>query len=69
MLKENIRLSQRIEAFDVTVLNQGKVVFEYSGSVIGYKKIVRVPDVEATEIVIRITDSRVSPTLSFIGLY
>ncbi len=69
VLKENIKLSQRIEAFEITVFNRSKTVFEYKGSVIGYKKIVKVPNVVATKIEIKILESRVSPTLSFIGLY
>ncbi len=69
VLKENIKLGQRIESYRITVYRQDTEVFSYEGSIIGYKKIVRLPEVTATGIVIEILDSRVSPTLSFIGLY
>ena len=40
-----------------------------SGTTIGYQKIARFEAVSTDEIRIRITDSRVCPVLSFIGVY
>lgn len=71
VLKENIRMSQRIEGFEIAAVEpeseEEKVV--YCGTVVGYKKIARFPETRVDRLVIRITDSRVCPTLSFIGVY
>lgn len=66
VLKENIRMSQRIESFRIED-GEGKVL--YQGSTVGYKKIAIFPEAEVEELHIRILDSRVCPTLSFVGVY
>ncbi len=67
VLKENIRLSQRIEAFSVLDGNGNTLG---RGTVVGYKKILRLPAPVLTDsITLRIEDSRVCPTLSFLGVY
>lgn len=67
VLKENIRCSQRIERFSV-VDGDGKTA--YHGTTVGYRKIVRLPRaLETDSLTIRIEDSRVCPTLSFLGAY
>lgn len=65
VMKENILMSQRIEAFEIYA-DTGLV---YSGTVVGYKKIARFPAVKTKTLRIKITDSRVCPTLCFIGAY
>ena len=65
VLKENIRLSQRIESF--RILADGREV--YAGTVVGYKRIAVFDPVLTRELVIEITDARLSTTLSFIGVY
>ena len=66
VLKENIRFSQRIETFDIQDGN-GRLL--YKGNTVGYKKIAKFPAAEVSELIIRIHDSRVCPTLSFVGVY
>ena len=66
VMKENIRLSQRIEAFEI--LDETEKCL-YKGSVVGYKKIAAFEEVKTGSLKIRILDSRVCPTLSFIGVY
>lgn len=70
VLKENILISQRIESFTVTA-HLGESSEEiYSGTVVGYKRIIPLKNaITADKLTIRITDSRVAPTLSFIGIY
>ena len=41
----------------------------YTGTVIGYKKIIDLQGVETDAIEIRIEDSRVAPVISFVGVY
>lgn len=69
VLKENIALSQRIESFEVSCLLEDTLVYSCTKTVVGYKNIIRVPAVLADTVLIKIRDSRVSPTLSFIGVY
>ena len=69
VLKENITHGQRVESFEI--LAKAGEGFEkiYSGTIIGYKKIIPLPSLTTDCIKIRITDSRTEPTLSFIGIY
>ena len=63
-------MSQRVERFAVDVLLPGGIWREIaSGTTVGYKKIVRFDAVRTDAIRLRITDSRVCPVLSFIGIY
>ncbi|MBO5037017.1 MAG: alpha-L-fucosidase [Clostridia bacterium] len=69
VLKENILCSQRIETFAIDALKDGEFTEIFSGTVIGYKRIVPLKNIETDCIRIRITDARTEPTLSFIGIY
>lgn len=71
VLKENILLSQRIESFEITARDEegGEEKVLCRGTIVGYKKIAGFPTIKARELCIRITDARVCPTLSFIGIY
>lgn len=71
VLKENILLSQRIESFEITARDKecGEEKMLYRGTIVGYKKIARFPEMKVKKLRIRITDSRVCPTLSFMGVY
>ena len=41
----------------------------YDGTVIGYKRIVKLSGKEITGLKIEITDARVAPAISFVGVY
>ena len=69
VLKENICCSQRVERFEVEALIDGIYIKIYNGTVIGYKRIIPLGEIETKEIRIKITDSRTEPTISFIGVY
>ena len=69
VLKENILCGQRVEKFTVEVLRCGKYVEVYSGTVIGYKRIVPLKNIRTASVRIKINDSRTEPTLAFIGIY
>lgn len=66
VLKENIRLSQRIEAFEIL---DGNGTLLYEGTIVGYKKIARFDETRVRELRIRIRDARVCPVISFLGIY
>ncbi|WP_313133575.1 alpha-L-fucosidase [Anaerocolumna sp.] len=69
ILKENIQKSQRIEAFEILSMKNGNLINIYTGTTVGYKKIARFSQIESDILIIRILDSRMAPTLSFIGIY
>lgn len=69
VIKENIKFSQRIESFTVECQHGKGFRHLYSGTTVGYKKIVRLRPVITNTVRITITDSRVAPKISFIGLY
>lgn len=69
VLKENILKSQRVERFDIEAKINGGFERVYENTVIGYKRIVRLDNIDTDCIRVRITDSRTEPTLAFIGIY
>ena len=69
VIKEHIPMSQRIERFVVEAKTDSGYTEVYSGTTVGYKKIVKFSPIVSDEIRIRITDSRVCPIISFVGIY
>lgn len=70
VLKENIHFSQRVEKFHVFGRKEdGKREEIVSGTTIGYKKIVEMKEGRWKGIDIVISDARVTPILSFVGIY
>ena len=69
VLQEDILLSQRVEAFQVEVRQEGTWKKVAQGTVIGYKKILPLAPVEGDGLRITIQDARVCPTLAFLGVY
>ncbi len=69
VIKENITMSQRIESFAVDISENGCFREVCRGTTVGYKRIVPLGGVATDCVRIRITDSRVAPAVSFIGLY
>ena len=69
VMKEQLRLSQRVEAFEVDALLDGIWRCVTQATVIGHKRIIRLNGIFTQGLRIRITDARVAPTLKFIGVY
>lgn len=70
VLKEHIPMSQRVEAYIIEAKSsEGSWVQLSNGTTIGYKKIEKFEPIKTEAIRVSITDSRVSPVLSFIGIY
>lgn len=69
VLKENILCSQRVESFSVEAELDGNYTEVYSGTIIGYKRIVPLKNIKTKRIRIKITDSRTEPALAFVGIY
>jgi alpha-L-fucosidase len=69
MLQEDISMGQRVEKFviEARLDNQWETVA--TGSTIGYKRLLRFPDVKADEIRLTIKSSRARPNISTFALY
>ena len=69
MLQEYIKVGQRIEEFVLEAWD-GKNWKEFtSGTTIGYKRLLRFPDITARKVRLRIYQSRLCPTISNFGLF
>jgi len=69
MLQEHIASGQRVEAFEYDLLIDGQWQRAGTGTVIGYKRLVRFPDATISGVRVRFTQFRVRPTLASLGLY
>lgn len=69
VMKENLHYSQRIEKFVIEAWTDGVFRQVYEGTVVGYKKIAVLEELETEKLRIRVLDARVSPVISFLGVY
>lgn len=70
VIKEAIPYSQRVENFTVWYRKEdGSREKVMDGTTIGYKKIVELKGIQTKQLELEITDARVAPVLSFVGVY
>lgn len=69
LLREYIRLGQRVRGFNLEVWKDGKFVQVAEGTTIGHKRIVRFADQTTDRVRVNITASAACPVLSEIQLY
>lgn len=70
VLQEQIRLSQRVEEFEVWSEDEGgESIMLYRGTTIGYKKICQISQINVKKIQIRFIACRKSPTIKYLGIY
>ncbi len=69
MIQEPIHLGQRISAFEIDVMENKDWVKIAQGTTIGYKRILRIPEVKTRKIRIRITEANNTVALTNVGLY
>lgn len=69
VLRENIRLSQRVERFTVDVLTEAGWHQAHEGRVIGYQCMIPLEEDAALGLRLRIKEARLAPTIAFIGAY
>lgn len=69
MLQESIELGQRVKAFTVEARVNGQWNRVASGTTIGYKRILPVKAVTASQLRVTITDSRACPVLHTLAVY
>jgi alpha-L-fucosidase len=68
-LAEHIATGQRIGSFVLEAWDGGTWKEFARGTTVGYKRLLRFPDVTTSKVRLRILDSRVCPTLAGFGLY
>ncbi|GAA0535741.1 hypothetical protein GCM10009415_16820 [Chitinophaga japonensis] len=69
LAQEYIRLGQRVKAFSVEALVDGDWKELARATTIGYKRILRLPSVKATQVRFNITASKSCPVIANIGIY
>lgn len=69
VLEEEITQSQRIEAFSLWALVAGEERLLCQGTTVGYRRICALEPVTTDRLWLRITQSRVAPTLRHVGAY
>jgi alpha-L-fucosidase len=69
MLQEDISRGQRVEKFFIEALSEQKWDTIATGTTIGYKRLIRFPEVKADEIRLTIASSRATPNISTFALY
>jgi len=69
VLCEQIRKSQRIEGFSIFAETNGQWSEIYQGTTVGFKKICRFDPITTKNVQIHINESRIAPTLRFVGAY
>jgi alpha-L-fucosidase len=68
-LQEYIALGQRVKSFSVAVEKEGKWEEIAKHTTIGYKRILRLPEITASRVKIQIDDARACPLISEIAVY
>ena len=68
-LQENIAVGQRIESFVLEYQSGAEWKLVAAGTTVGYKRILPFAPLRAQHLRLRITSSRLNPTLSAVGLY
>ena len=69
MLQEDISRGQRVEAFTVEAHVNGEWKVIAKGTTIGYKRLLRFPDVEADAIRVTIDECRSAANISRVGAF
>jgi alpha-L-fucosidase len=69
MLGEDIREGQRVEAFAVDIWNGTDWKQIASGTTIGYKRLLQIPDVTTQKVRVRVIRARITPSIVNLGLF
>lgn len=69
VLEEQIALSQRIESFEIWVKEDQEQKKVYTGTTVGSCRICKFDTVHTQEVILKILESRVAPTLKTVGVF
>ncbi|MCF7707867.1 MAG: alpha-L-fucosidase [Verrucomicrobia bacterium] len=69
VLREYVRLGQRVAEFELQALNNGQWETAASGHTIGFQRIIKCPDTTTDKVRLLIKNARACPTISVFELY
>jgi len=69
MLQENIAEGQRVESFRLEAESGGAWKEFAKGTTVGFKRLLRFPEVKAPKVRLTIVEARTIPTFSRLGLF
>jgi alpha-L-fucosidase len=69
LLGENITFGQRVKAFSIEALINGQWVTIAEGTTIGYKRILQIERMKASQLKLNILEAKGDPLMSSFGLY
>ncbi|MGH7651103.1 MAG: alpha-L-fucosidase [Gemmatimonadaceae bacterium] len=69
MLGEDLKVGQRVESFAVDAWNGSDWNQIASGTTIGYKRLLQIPDVTAQKVRVRILKARITPSIATFDLF
>lgn len=69
LIQENISLGQRVEVFSLEAFIEGEWATVDTQTTIGYKRILRLPDIEASAIRFNVLQSRACPVITNLQLF
>lgn len=69
MIREDISRGQRVEGFTLEAWKDGQWEKIAEGTTIGYKRLLRFPDTQASKVRVTITATRLTALISEMGLY
>ena len=69
MIREDISKGQKVEGFTLEAWKDGQWEKIAEGTTVGYKRLLRFPDTQASKVRVTITATRLSAMISEIGLY
>lgn len=69
VLKEFIRLGQRVEKFNVEAFVDGNWIKVADETTIGHKRILKITPVRTSKLIVNITNSRACPVISSLSIY
>jgi alpha-L-fucosidase len=69
MIREDISKGQRVEGFTLEAWKDGQWEKIAEGTTVGYKRLLRFPDIQTSKVRVTITASRLTAMISQMGLY
>jgi alpha-L-fucosidase len=69
MIREDISKGQRVEEFTLEAWKDGQWEKIAEGTTIGYKRLLRFPDLQTSKVRVTITATRLTAYISEMGLY
>lgn len=69
LLQEYIQLGQRVKSFSIEVFRNGGWESVYTGTTIGYKRILKLDPVGVSQLRVRILDAKACPVISNVEVY